>query len=146
MPDINNTETLFTWLRTCPQIERACYFGADYIGENATQYGLMATPSTLRYFENILGEKELRQEQEQNFVFVARVPYGSDVQQNLDNSAFFQDVQRWIRRQNDLHNFPDWDCGVVTSIECMNTGAPAQTGPDAALYQFQLKVAYNVTN
>ena len=85
---VNNTEKLRAWLRTCPTIASGKYFGADYIGENATEYALISTPSTLRYRENILGDRIMLTRQEQTFVFAARVPYGSDVQQNLDNLKF----------------------------------------------------------
>ena len=141
---INNTEKLRTWLRACPTIASSKYFGADYIGENATEYALISTPSFLRYRENILGDKILMSTQEQNFVFAARVPYGSDVQQNLDNLAFFQNVAAWIQAQNIAGNFPEWENGVVTAVEVTITGAPVQTGPDAARYQFQIRVTYKI--
>ena len=144
MPEVNNTERFRAWLRTCPTIAQSKYFGADYIGENATEYAVMSTPSGLRYRENILGNRFLLTTQEQNFVFAAKVPYGSDVQQNLENLGFFQDVAAWIAAQNAAGNFPEWEGGTVTAIECTNTGAPIQTGPDAARYQFQIRVTYKI--
>lgn len=144
MPEINNVEKLREWLRTCPSIAQSKYFGADYIGENATEYSVISVPSALRYRENILGDRILLSSQEQNFIFAAKVPYGADVQQNLANLGFFQDVANWIATQNKQGNFPDWDGGVVTAVECTNTGAPVQTGSDAARYQFQIKVTYKI--
>lgn len=144
MPETNNTDKFRAWIRTCPAVAKSKFFGADYIGENATQYAVFSVPSTLRYKENILGERELKQKQEQNFVFAAEAPYGSDVNQNLENLGFFQDVATWIGQQNKAHNFPDWDDGYVTAIEVSNTGAPIQVGPDSARYQFQIKVYYNL--
>lgn len=142
MPEVNNTQRLRAWLQACPAIAQAQYFGADYIGENATEYAVFSTPSMLRYRENILGKRVLLPSQEQNFVFAAKVPYGSDVQQNLENLGFFQDVAAWIREQNATGNFPEWDDGAITAIECTNTGSPVQTGTDAARYQFQIRVTY----
>ena len=141
---VNNTENLRTWLRACPSIASSKYFGADYIGESATEYALISTPSGLKYRENILGNRILLTKQEQNFVFAARVPYGSDVTQNLANLQLFQEVATWIQAQNAIGNFPEWDNGVVTAIEVTNTGAPIQTGPDAARYQFQIRVTYKI--
>lgn len=143
MPEVNNTEKLRAWLRTCPQVAKSKPFGADHLGENATEYGLMSVPSTLRYRTNIKGERKLREQQEQNFIFAAKVPYGADVQQNLMNSGFFQDVMDWIVAQNVLRNFPEWD-GKVTSVDVLSTGAPIQTGTDSARYQFQIRVNYNI--
>ena len=144
MPEINNAERLRAWLLDCPALKAAAYFGADYLGENATEYAVISVPSTLRYRENIIGKMVLRESQEQNFIFAAKVPYGSDVQQNLSNLGFFQDVATWIQEQSRVGNLPEWDGGRVTAISVTNTGAPMQTGSDAARYQFQIKVIYKI--
>lgn len=144
MPTVNNTESLRAWLRQCPDIAKSYRFGADYVGEGATEYALMSVPSNLRYRENILGKRFLAERQEQNFIFAAKVPYGSDVQQNLANMGFFQAVQSWIYEQNAAGNFPEWDNGTIYAIECSNTGAPIQTGANEARYQFQIKVLYKI--
>ena len=144
MPEINNTERLRTWLLQCPSMKEAAYFGADYLGENATEYAVISVPSTLQYRENILGKTVLREKQEQNFIFAAKIPYGSDVSQNLSNLGFFQDVASWVDTQNKNGNLPEWEGGTVTSVSVSNTGAPIQTGSDAARYQFQIKVNYKI--
>jgi len=144
LPEVNNAERLRTWLLGCPSMQAAAYFGADYLGENATEYAVISVPSNLRYRENILGKMVLRESQEQNFIFAAKVPYGSDVQQNLDNLGFFQDVATWIQEQSRMGNLPEWDGGTVTAVSVSSTGAPMQTGSDAARYQFQIKVIYKI--
>lgn len=144
MPEVNNTEKLRAWLRTCTSIAQSKYFGADYMGENATEYAVFSVPSGLRYRENILGNRILLNTQEQNFVFAAKIPYGSDVAQNLKNLGFFQDVEGWIREQNKIGNFPEWYGGKITAIEATNTGSPVQMGSDAARYQLQIKVTYKI--
>lgn len=141
---VNNTSSLRAWFRTCPTLVAARYFGADYLGPEPTEYAIISVPSTLKYRENIVGKRVLKNVQEQNFIFAAKVPYGSDVQQNLDNLAFFQDVQTWVYQQNLVGNFPDWDSGVVTAISVTSTGSPVQIGTDAARYQFQVKVTYKI--
>lgn len=142
MPDINNTEKLRLWLRACPVVAKSNTFGADYLGENATEYAVMSVPSNLRYRENILGERTLLEKQEQNFIFAAKIPYGSDIRQNLANLGFFQDVADWIKQQNEAKNFPEWNDGPIVGIEVTNSSAPVQYGADAARYQIQLKVTY----
>lgn len=144
MPEVNNTEKLRAWLRTCPSIAQSKYFGADYMGEKATEYAVFSIPSSLKYRENILGKRVPRESQEQNFVFAAKIPYGSDVAQNLENLGFFQDVDTWVRAQNKTGNFPEWNDGTITAIEVTNTGAPIQIGTDAARYQLQIKVTYKI--
>ena len=144
MSETNNTDRLRTWLRNCPAIAKGKYFGVDYIGEKATEYAIISVPSTKRYRENILGQRKLLPTQEQNFIFAAKVPYGADVPQNLNNLGFFQEVSDWISQMSAAQDFPEWADGPITAIEASNTGAPVQTGSDAARYQFQIKVTYKI--
>ena len=144
MPDTNNTASVRTWLRRCPAIERARAFGVDYLAENGS-YSLDATPTALKYRENILGDMVLRETQEQNFVFASRDPYGAEFQQNLDNLGVMQDVSAWIIEQNNARNFPTWEGGEVTAIVPTLTAYPISMGSAFARYQMQIKVTYRVT-
>lgn len=141
---INNTASMRTWLRGCPQIERARLFGADYLADGES-YTLDVTPTAMKYRENILGDYVLRETQEQNYVFASREPYGADLTQNLDNLAFFQAVSKWIIDQNNARNFPDWEGGEVMAIVPTLSAYPITMGSAYARYQIQIKVTYRVT-
>ena len=140
---INNTASMRTWLRSCPQIESARLFGADYLGDEES-YSLDVTPTALKYRENILGDMVLQEKQEQNFVFASRDPYGADYRQNLDNLAFFQAVAKWIIDQNNARNFPEWEGGEVVAIVPTLSAYPITMGSAFARYQIQIKVTYRV--
>lgn len=143
MPDTNNTASVRTWLRRCPAIVRNRLFGVDYLAENGS-YSLDATPTALRYRENILGDFVLRETQEQNFVFASRDPYGDEFQQNLDNLGVMQDVAAWIIDRNNARDFPDWDGGEVVAIVPTLSAYPITMGSAFARYQIQIKVTYRV--
>ena len=144
MPDTNNTGALRTWLRRCPAIQRARAFGVDYLAEDGS-YSLDATPTALKYRENILGDMVLRNRQEQNFVFASRDPYGAELQQNLDNLGVMQDVAAWIIDRNNARDFPEWEGGQVTAIVPTLSAYPIALGSAFASYQIQIKVTYRVT-
>ena len=141
---INNAAALRAWLRTCPDVVRKRVFGADYLGEKES-YSLDVVPTALKYRENILGERRLMNNQEQNFVFASRELYGDQFQQNLDNLAFFQAVSAWIIAQNNARNFPEWEGGEVTAIVPTLNAYPVSMGSALARYQISIKVTYRVT-
>ena len=143
MPDTNNTGALRAWLRRCPAIQRARAFGVDYLAEDGS-YSLDATPTALKYRENILGDMVLRNRQEQNYVFASRDPYGAELQQNLDNLGVMQDVVAWIIDRNNARDFPDWEGGQVTAIVPTLSAYPIALGSAFARYQIQIKVTYRV--
>jgi len=140
----NNAGAMREWLRSCPEIERARLFGADYLDEGES-YSLDAVPTALKYRENILGEMVLREVQEQNFVFASRDPYGPEFRQNLGNLGAMQRVAAWILAQNNARSFPAWEGGEVTAIVPTLTGYPIAMGSAYARYQIQIKVIYRVT-
>lgn len=90
MPQVSNsTEGIRKWFRQCPLLSKNKRFGADYLGENPTEYAIYASPSTLTYHENILGDYVLDDKQTQNYIFATRENFGADVKQNSDNLAFY---------------------------------------------------------
>ena len=145
MPDISNAQRLRTWLFGCEAIDAGKRFGVDYLGDEPTEYALITVPSTLKWKENILGERKLKNEQEQNFIFASQEYYGADVAQNLQNLAFYQAVMNWVIAQNAAQIFPEWEGGVVTGITPTLTGGPIAYGAGVARYQIQLRVDYKVT-
>lgn len=142
MPSVNNAEKLRLWFRDCPVLQAQNKFGVDYLSESPTEYAINSVPSTLRYHENILGERLLDDIQEQNFVFASKESYSADIRQNLENLGFYQDVFAWIVEMNNAGNFPEWADGKVTSIIPTITAAPVRVGAAAAMYQIQIKITY----
>ncbi|MCC8043917.1 MAG: hypothetical protein LIP12_00255 [Clostridiales bacterium] len=145
----SNVTALRNWFRTCPAISSSNRFRIDYLAENPTEYSIYAVPSTLKYHENILGNEVLDDIQTQNFIFASKESYGADIQQNLANLGFYDEIVAWILEQNLARNFPEWtlevsDCENVhiKSIVPTLTAYVAQGGSDAAKYQIQLKITY----
>lgn len=114
----------------------------DYLAKEPTEYAIYSVPSTISYHENILGEDIPDSIQTLNFIFASKQPYGADIQQNLENLAFYQDVVAWIIEQNTARNFPEISEGKVKSIVPTLTAYPAEIGSDTAKYQIQLKLTY----
>ena len=133
------------WLNGCPALSVNNRFRVDFLAENATEYALYSAPSPLQYRENVLGEFVLRDIQTLNFIFASREAYGADVQQNLANLAFYEEVMAWIIEQNNLHNFPVISEGRVLTIVPTLTPFVVDGGVDSARYQIQIRMTYRLT-
>lgn len=142
MPEVNNTEKIRDWFRTCPVILDTNRFCVDYLSESPTEYAIYASPSLIKYHENVLGEEVPDEIQTLNFIFASKESYGADVQQNLANMGFYDDIVAWIMEQNSLRNFPAINAGRVKSIVPTLTAYPAQIGSDSAKYMIQLRMTY----
>ena len=140
--ELNNAEQLRNWFRACPALATGNRFRVDYLAENPTEYALYAVPSQLNYQENVLGEEIPLPTQTINYIFASKESYGADVEQNLANLGFYDEVVAWILLQNARRNFPNINEGRVKSIVPTLTAYPIEVGSDAARYQIQLKIMY----
>ncbi len=142
MPDLNNVDQLRRWFRTCPALSDQNRFRVDYLSESPTEYAIYASPSTITYHENVLGEEIPDDIQTLNFIFASKESYGADVQTNLANLGFYDAVVLWVIEQNALRNFPEISGGRIRSIVPTLTAFPAEIGSDTAKYQIQLRMTY----
>ncbi len=138
----NNAEQLREWFKNCPALASGNRFRMDYLAENPTEYALYAVPSQLAYRENILGEEILANEQTVNYIFASKESYGADVEQNLANLGFYDEIVAWILEQNAKRDFPAFAGGRIKSIVPTLTAYPIEIGSDAARYQIQLRITY----
>lgn len=142
MPQTTNAECLRNWFRACPAILNTNYFRVDYLAESATEYAIYAVPSQINYRENVLGERIPMDIQTLNFIFASKESYGADIQQNLANLGFYDEVVKWVLEQNNIGNLPPINDGLVKSIVPTLTAYTAEVGSDAAKYQIQLQLTY----
>lgn len=140
--EVNNAEQLRNWFRGCPAIAEGNRFRMDYLAENPTEYALYAVPSQINYRENVLGEEIPTPIQTVNYIFASKESYGADVEQNLANLGFYDEIVAWILEQNAQRNFPAINEGRIKSIVPTLTAYPIEVGSDAARYQIQLRITY----
>ena len=139
---LNNAEQLRDWFRSCPALAEGNRFRVDYLAENPTEYAIYAVPSQLRYRENVLDEEIPLPVQTINYIFASKESYGADVEQNLANLGFYDEVVAWVLDQNAQRNFPAINEGRIKSIVPTLTAYPVQVGSDSAKYQIQLRITY----
>lgn len=143
MPQVlNDTEQLRLWFRECPAISKGNRFRIDYLAENPTEYAIYAVPSQLNYRENVLGEEVPLDNQSLNFIFASKESYGADIEQNLANLGFYDEIVAWVLEQNSQKNFPQINEGKIRSIVPTLTAYPIEIGSDSARYQIQLRITY----
>lgn len=142
MAEINTTENLRLWLRTCPALSARNRFGIDFLGSKSTEYALYAAPTAMTYKRDIFGEVRLDPIQTLNYIFACRLPFCGDIQGNQNNYDLFAKVIRWVEAQNIAQSFPQIEEGAVLSI--MPTLSPYvfAAGTDSGRYQIQLAIKY----
>lgn len=139
---MNTTEALRKWLRTCPALSPENRFGIDFLGSDSTEYALYATPTSMVYKKDILGDLYPAPVQTLNYVFACRLPYSRDIRGNQENYDLFTQVITWIEAQNLFKNFPEIAEGKTISITPTLSPYVYEAGTDAGRYQIQLAIKY----
>lgn len=121
------------WLREeCPLIDKTDRFNANYLGSQATEYTLMTAGES--HSEDILGLDHATY----HLTFVAQLPYGAAIKNNIAAADFFSNLAAWLRGANRAHNYPDISGYEVTKLEASNAGIPTGSDANAARYQIQI--------
>lgn len=143
MSTVNTIENLRLWFLTCPRINRILEFNADYLGTKPTECSIYSSPSRLSYTEDLIGNITFDKRQILYFYLAIRLPYGGDVEQNLDNLDLFTEVQEWMYEQNLVKNFPEISEGEAVSIMPVKTAYLTNADADSAIYEIQCTLSYD---
>lgn len=120
-----------------PELKDGCLL-VDYLGEQAIEYAVEAVPCEpifKRYTDGGCLKQFL-------FLFASREFYSADVNQCIENSAFYEHFENWIYQQNLSGQLPDLDGRTPFSMEVLTGGYVFDTDPDSARYQIQLRIIY----
>lgn len=111
----------------------------DYLGNSPIEYTVEPVPCNpvCRKFIDGSCEKQFL------FLFASRESYSDDVNQCIENLAFYEDFAEWICEQNDNGNFPVLSGNrTVTELEILTGGYQIYADTNTARYQIQMRLIY----
>ncbi|MDO4156240.1 MAG: hypothetical protein Q4D37_05620 [Oscillospiraceae bacterium] len=130
-------ETVRAWFRSCPLLRKDTIFGVDKLGADPVGYEiapLACQPILQKYVDGTT----VRQFQ---FAFASREVY--DEQQNMQNTAFYEQLQAWLEEQSDKGNFPVLgERKKARELQILSSGYVYDTGDSTAIYQMELSLIY----
>ena len=126
------------YFKNCPVMENG-NINVDNLGKDPIRYCIEPVPANpvIRKYTN--GDS-LNQ---YVFLLASRSYHGREVQQNIENSEWYEKLSEWIDAQNDADNMPDIGEGKVAQrIDVLTNGYLLYADPNTARYQIQLRVVY----
>ena len=126
------SESLTAWLQTYGEEYRNIY--TEYLRSDAVSMGIYKQPAR-NIQEDILGRRTFTDHYMMLFRFDA-----STNTERVSNQAALEALEKWIREQNDDHNFP-----VLTDAECKEVAVSSpfylETASDAGTYVYQMSLS-----
>lgn len=131
-------ESIRAWLRQYPELKGR--LDVDFLDENEDTYSLDTVPST-EIVKKYRDGSTIRQYQ---FVVASRRLYDQNVEQNIDNLGFFEELTDWVETKSAAKDLPIMDGGrTALKVEVTSNAYPFVVSEDGkARYQIQLRLEY----
>lgn len=132
-------DALFKWFDKCPVLNSDKPIGVDHLGENAEQYSIEVVPTS----PIIKAYPDGSSKNQYLFIFASRNYYGEDNQLNMDNLKFYEQLEKWIEKQNYIDNLPQLPDGYTPqSVTVLSSGYNVDNDAQTARYQIQCRLKY----
>jgi hypothetical protein len=130
-------DSVRTFILKFPQLKEGCLL-VDGLGAEAIEYAVETVPCSPVYKQYTDGGS-IRQFL---FLFASRELYSEDVNQCIENMAFYEEFERWIEAQSRCGNLPELDGRRALDLSVLTGGYAFDTDTGTARYQVQLRLLY----
>lgn len=131
-------ESVKEYMSECPLLKDG-KINVDFLDSHDANYTIEPIPCE-PVVKHYIGGSTLRQYE---FILASREFFGTDVVQNIQNSAFYEDFAKWIEDNNRDKKFPVMsDDQSAEKIEVLTHGCLMTEDAKTAVYQIQLKMSY----
>lgn len=133
-------DSIREYIAKCPYLKEYVEINVDYLKDKVVAYSV--NPSV--GFDPVVNEDIVgNQEKQFLFTFDSKLYWNSEVQNNIDNSKFYEDFSNWLEENNKKGIFPALNEGEYpTRIKALTNGYIFATNSDEAIYRIQCKFEY----
>lgn len=131
-------ESIREYMKSCPLLSDG-RLNVDFLPSDETEYTIETVPCdpVIKYY---IGGSTLRQ---YTFILSSREFFGTDIVQNIQNSAFYEDLAKWIEENSKNKNLPEMaENQQAQQIEVLTHGCLLSEDAKTAVYQIQLRLIY----
>ena len=131
-------ESIRKWLKTYPGLSGR--LDVDFLDEEAEAYSLDTIPCE----EVIKRYRDGSKMKQYQFAVSSRRFYEQNINQNIDNLKFFEDLTEWVENKAAVKDFPVMDKGrTAQKIVVTSNAYPFIVSEDGkARYQIQMRLEY----
>ncbi len=129
------------YIITCPYLKKLNNLGINFLDEESNSFSIEDVPSKRIVTKYVDGSSK----RQIIFVVASTFDFSEEVQNQINNSGFYEDFSDWIEENNDNGVFPDLKAGYTPEeIEVETSGYlySVFNGMKQARYQIQCKFTY----
>lgn len=127
------------YIETCPYLDEFTAVNVEYLVDKVKAYSVNENAGYNPVLETYLNGSKLKQF---NFSFDAKFYWNEEIQNNVDNSEFFENFSNWLEQNNDNDIFPDIEGIKPITIGAITPGYIFATSADEAIYRIGCRLTY----
>ncbi len=127
------------YIATCPYLDEFVELNVNYLKDKAKAYSVNENAGYNPVINSYLnGDKEMQF----LFSFDAKFYWNNEIQNNVDNSIFFEKFRDWLKDNYENDVYPDIKDIQPLSISAITNGFIFATNADEAIYRISCKFTY----
>jgi len=124
------------YMAKCPYLDEYGELNVDYLVDKVKTYSINENEG----YDPIINKFLCGSERRLLFSFDSKLHWNEDIQNNIDNSKFFENVRDWLETNNKDKIFPD--ISGVYEIGATTNGYIFATNANEAIYRIQCYLYY----
>ena len=133
------------YISQCPYLDEFTAVNVNYLVDSVKAYSVNEKAE----YNPVISKDILGNEESQlQFTFDAKFYWNDEVQNNVDNSKFFENFSNWLRENNKNKIFPTIEESniKITSISASSNGYIFDTSSDEAIFRISCVMNYTRWN
>lgn len=129
-------EEVRKYIAQCPYLEEYGELNIEYLIDKVNTYSINESTG----YNPVLNQFINGSERQFMFTFDSKLRWNEDIQNNIDNSKFFENFRSWLETNNNKKIFPE--ITGIYKIEALTNGYIFATNANEAIYRIQCKLEY----
>ncbi len=129
-------DKLREYIAKCPYLKEYAELNVEYLADKTNTYSINENAG----YNPILNQFICGSERQFLFTFDSKLKWNEDIQNNIDNSKFFENFRNWLETNNKNKTFPE--ISGVYSIGATTNGYIFATNANEAIYRIQCFLNY----
>lgn len=129
-------EEVRKYIAQCPYLEEYGELNIEYLIDKVNTYSINESTG----YNPVLNQFINGSERQFMFTFDSKLRWNEDIQNNIDNTKFFENFRSWLETNNNKKVFPE--ITGIYKIEALTNGYIFATNANEAIYRIQCKLEY----
>lgn len=132
-------EEIREYISECPFLDEFTTINVEYLTDKVKAYSINESAGYNPVISHdINGNKEMRF----LFSFDAKLYWNEEIENNIDNSLFFEKFKNWLEENDEKKIYPEIEGIQPLSINAITNGYIYTTGADEAIYRISCEFNY----